>query len=142
MQFISAIRHQIKGENVSKTNDVRMRQRKCGSISNCSRMQHQLIMINYLIDKGANIQVVLSAQDLRAFGLNLLSEYAAQEARKKEMEDAKEVYLTINQVCEMLHIDRSTLWRWQKEGYLSPINMMGRNRYSKAAITKIMEERK
>ncbi len=99
-------------------------------------------MINDLIDKGANIQVVLSAQDLRAFGLNLLSEYAAQEARKKEMEDAKEVYLTINQVCEMLHIDRSTLWRWQNEGYLSPINMMGRNRYSKAAITKIMEERK
>lgn len=99
-------------------------------------------MIENLIKQGANIQVVLSAQDLRAFGLNLLSEYAAQEARKKEMEDAKEVYLTINQVCEMLHIDRSTLWRWQKEGYLSPINMMGRNRYSKAAITKIMEERK
>ena len=64
------------------------------------------------------------------------------EKAVKEMEDAKEVYLTINQVCEMLHIDRSTLWRWQKEGYLSPINMMGRNRYSKAAITKIMEERK
>lgn len=95
-----------------------------------------------LSKEGGNIQVVVSANDLRAFGLNLLSEYAAQEARKKEMEESKEVYLTMNQVCELLQVNRSTLYRWQRSGYLSPISMGGRKRYPKASITKIMEERR
>lgn len=99
-------------------------------------------MINNLLEGGANIQVVLCADDLRAFGLNLLSEFAAQEARKKEMEDADEVYLTTGQVCEMLNVDRSTLWRWRRDGYLVPATIGGRPRYSKSAINKMMEERK
>lgn len=97
--------------------------------------------IEQLLKEGANVQVSMSAQDLRVFGLTLLSEYAAQEAAKKEMEAKGESYLTSNQVCRLLGVNRSTLWRWAKEGYLAPINMGGRSRYKQSSITKIMEER-
>lgn len=98
-------------------------------------------MINELLKAGANVQLNMSAQDLRAFGLNLLSEFSAQEAARREMEAKGESYLTSNQVCKLLGVNRSTLWRWAKEGYLSPINMGGRSRYKQSSITKIMEER-
>lgn len=98
-------------------------------------------MIETLLKEGANVQVNMSAQDLRAFGLNLLSEFAAQEASRKEMEAKGESYLSTNQVCKVLGVNRSTLWRWAKDGYLAPINMGGRSRYKQSSITKIMEER-
>lgn len=99
------------------------------------------MQIEQLIKEGANVQLSMSAQDLRAFGLNLLSEFSAQEAARREMEAKGESYLTSNQVCKLLGVNRSTLWRWAKEGYLSPINMGGRSRYKQSSITKIMEER-
>lgn len=98
-------------------------------------------MIDKIIKDGATIQVVLSADDLRAFGFNLLSEYAAQEAKKREMEDAEEIYLTTAQACEILHVTRSTLWRWQKSGFFMPTNIGGCNRYAKSEIKKMMEGR-
>lgn len=100
-----------------------------------------LKMLEQLLQEGANVQVSMSAQDLRAFGLNLLSEFAAQEASRKEMEAKGESYLSTNQVCKVLGVNRSTLWRWAKDGYLAPINMGGRSRYKQSSITKIMEER-
>lgn len=100
-----------------------------------------LKMLEQLLQEGANVQVNMSAQDLRAFGLNLLSEFAAQEASRKEMEAKGESYLSTNQVCKVLGVNRSTLWRWAKDGYLAPINMGGRSRYKQSSITKIMEER-
>ena len=98
-------------------------------------------MIQDLIKEGANVCVSMSASDLKAFGLSLLSEYAAQEARKKEEAAASEEYLKGGQVCEMLGVTRSTLWRWAKEGYLMPSTFRGRSRYRKSDITKLMEER-
>lgn len=84
----------------------------------------------------------MSAEDLKAFGMNLLSEYAAQEAKKKEAAADEETFLTANQVCELLHVDRSTLWRWKKEGYLIPANVGSRMRYGMREIKKVMEERR
>lgn len=50
---------------------------------------------------------------------------------KRELEDIvisekEETYPSPKQVCEILGVDNSTLWRWKKKGYLIPIEIGGK----------------
>ena len=58
-------------------------------------------------------------------------------ARKKDVE-----YLTREQVLAKLNVVPSTLWRWQKRGYLVPVNVGGQNRYRSTDIDRILEGEK
>jgi hypothetical protein len=49
------------------------------------------------------------------------------------------VLLTREQVMQKLNVVPSTLWRWQKRGYLVPIRVGGENRYRSTDIDKILE---
>lgn len=49
------------------------------------------------------------------------------------------VLLTREQVMQKLNVVPSTLWRWQKRGYLVPVRVGGENRYRSTDIDKIME---
>lgn len=49
------------------------------------------------------------------------------------------VYLTREQVIAKLNIVPSTLWRWQKRGYLVPVKVGGENRYKSTDIDRILE---
>jgi hypothetical protein len=49
------------------------------------------------------------------------------------------VYLTRKQVIAKLNIVPSTLWRWQKRGYLVPVKVGGENRYKSTDIDRILE---
>lgn len=51
-------------------------------------------------------------------------------------------FLTREKVMEKLSIAPSTLWRWQKSGYLVPINVGGQRRYKSTDINDILEGRK
>lgn len=48
-------------------------------------------------------------------------------------------YLTREQVLAKLNVVPSTLWRWQKRGYLIPVNVGGQNRYRSTDIDRILE---
>jgi len=41
-------------------------------------------------------------------------------------------------VAEMLDVDKSTLWRWAKIGYLVPINVGGKRRYRMSDVNRIL----
>ena len=58
-------------------------------------------------------------------------------ARKHEV-----VYLTREMVLEKLNVVPSTLWRWQKRGYLVPVMVGGQNRYRSTDIDRILEGEK
>jgi len=63
---------------------------------------------------------------------------------KKELEqqitDANtETYPSPDQVAKILDVDKSTLWRWRKQGYLIPIVVGGKRRYKMSDIKKILE---
>lgn len=65
---------------------------------------------------------------------------------KKELEaqiaeDRGERYLSIKQVCEMLDVDPSSLWRWRKRGYLVPAEIGGKRRYKMSDIRRILNGR-
>lgn len=69
-------------------------------------------------------------------------DYCVLKARK-ELEqiitDANtETYPSIDQVSKILSVNKSTLWRWGKQGYLVPIEIGGKRRYKMSDVNKIL----
>ncbi|KAA6329747.1 hypothetical protein EZS27_021468 [termite gut metagenome] len=65
---------------------------------------------------------------------------------RKELEqlinDANtETYPSADKTAKILDVNRSTLWRWQKRGYLVPIEIGGKRRYKMSDINKILNKR-
>ena len=75
--------------------------------------------IQKMIESGSNALFVVSSGDLKEFALALIAEAAAKPV------ETEEKYLTIPEVCDILHVSSNTLWRWGKSGYLVP-NKVGR----------------
>ena len=68
-----------------------------------------------------------------------LLEKALADLERAVIEKRETIYLTSNQVLAKLNVDPSTLWRWQKRGYLVPVKVGGENRYRSTDIDKILE---
>ena len=83
---------------------------------------------------GENVSVTIGVTDLRNFFLELINE---MEANK--VEDKPESYLSQDETSKMLKVDRSTLWRWDKDNYLKKVRVGGKVRYRLSDIQKIME---
>lgn len=70
-------------------------------------------------------------------------DYCVQSTRKKleqQITDANtETYPSPDQVAKILEVDKSTLWRWRKQGYLIPIEVGGKRRYRMSDVKKILE---
>lgn len=85
-----------------------------------------MINIMSMMENGANITVAITLEDLRRFHQEVIAE------------DRGERYLSIKQVCEILSVDASTLWRWRKRGYLVPAKIGGKRRYKMSDIRRIL----
>ena len=92
--------------------------------------------IREILNSGTTALLVVSPADLQEFALSLINE---REEEKKSNIPAPETYLTQDEVAAKLRIDKSTLWRWGKSGYLSKIRVGGKVRYRLSDVTKIME---
>ena len=86
--------------------------------------------------KQQNISVSLTGEQLTDFANCLLVGAKAIYETKK----APEQYLTRKQTAEMLQCDLSTLWRWDKENYLNPIEVGGKRRYKLSEINQILRK--
>ena len=90
-----------------------------------------------LLESGNNITVSVSLTDLKEFAATLI------DNTKKELElvvisDKAETYPSPKQVCEILNVDLSTLWRWNKRGYLCPSEVGGKRRYKMSDVKRIL----
>lgn len=88
----------------------------------------------------ANAIYQLSGADLLEFANKLISE------TKKELEEViisekTETYPTPKQVSEILNVDLSTLWRWNKSGYLCHVCVGGKRRYRMSDVKALLEGR-
>lgn len=70
---------------------------------------------------------------------SLLLEQARAQLEQKIADASAETYLSKEKVCELLDVSVTTLWRWEKQNYLVPINFGGKKRYRKSDIDKILE---
>lgn len=68
-----------------------------------------------------------------------LVEKALADLERAVVEKRETIYLTRDQVLAKLNVVPSTLWRWQKRGYLVPVKVGGENRYRSTDIDKILE---
>ena len=87
-----------------------------------------------LLKSSSNVQVVLSLDDLRTLFVEWRTELDSCKATEK-----KEEFLTVDEAAKLLHRDRSSLWRWSKTGYLTPVKVGAKSFYRKSDIDKLLE---
>ncbi len=95
------------------------------------------INIQELVEKCTNVSVTVNTNDLKVFG-DYLIEKTKRELEEIVLSDKAESYPTIKQASEMLNVDASTLWRWNKKGYLKTIEFGGSRRYKMSEIKALM----
>jgi len=70
---------------------------------------------------------------------NLLIAEAKRELEQSITDANAETYPSREKVMEILDVSQATLWRWQKSGYLVPINVGGKRRYRMSDVKRILE---
>lgn len=93
-----------------------------------------------LLAKGnVNLKLEVSGEDLLSFSNELINraktELASATSKKKE-----EKYLTKEEVKAFCNVCDTTLWHWNKRGYLKVIKIGNKVRYRQSDISKILGE--
>lgn len=94
--------------------------------------------MNYrdLLNSGANVSITLKLEDLREFVKEVVGNFKpAQESQTEE-------FLSRKEVLKILQIDSSTLWSWEKTGYIKSYPFGGRKRYKVVDIEAIRTGKK
>ena len=99
-----------------------------------SKKKKEMNIRELIANGGENVSVTIGVTDLRNFFLELINEMEANR-----VEDKPESYLSQDEASRMLGVDRSTLWRWDKDNYLKKVRVGGKVRYRLSDIQKIME---
>ena len=84
--------------------------------------------IKELLSTNSNVQVVISAADLKEFALSLIDEAKSIEEEKPEP------MFTPKEFAERHGVDKSTLWRWCKSGVLKPLHIGGKTFYRDSGL--------
>jgi predicted DNA-binding transcriptional regulator AlpA len=85
-----------------------------------------------------NITISVTLSDLYEFGEELVRK-SKQQLEQLLQDEATEKYLSIEKTAELLEINKSSLWRWDKQNYLKPISIGGKRRYKMSDIKRILE---
>lgn len=88
---------------------------------------------------GNNVTVAVKLEDLIEFHREVL----ADNKRRLETqisENSQERYLTIKQVCSLLSVDASTLWRWRKQGYLNSVVIGCKRLYKESDVKRLIKD--
>ena len=94
-----------------------------------------------LLQENSGVNITLNAGQLIE-----CIDYCVNKTRKEleqQITDANtETYPSPDKVAEILDVDKSTLWRWKKRGYLVPIEVGGKRRYRMSDVNKILGKEK
>jgi len=91
-----------------------------------------------LIDKDANVSVTVNLNDLKVVISSIVAE-ERERANREFAEKNERATLTRKEVCEMLEISFSTLWRWGKDKYLRPVYVGSKVLYRRQDVEKILK---
>lgn len=96
--------------------------------------------INEIIKTGVNLTVSIGINDLREWHDEVIKS-TRKELEEAVLSDKAESYPTVKQVAEILNVDNTTLWRWNKRGYLKTIEFGGGRRYKMSEVKALMNGR-
>lgn len=91
-----------------------------------------------LVESHPDVIISIRAADLLAANEELIKR-TRQELEQLITDANTETYPSAKKVAELLDVDKSTLWRWAKVGYLVPINVGGKRRYRMSDVKRILE---
>ena len=77
--------------------------------------------------------MIVSQDDLERVVQNAIDKLLEQRENKPE------VYLTAEETAKRLQVDRSTLWRWNKEGYVVCATVGSKVRYKLSDVERIQK---
>lgn len=80
---------------------------------------------------GSQTLMIVSQHDLEVAVQNVVDKLLEQRENKPE------TYLTAEETAKRLNVDRSTLWRWNKEGYLLTIKIGSKVRYKLSDVERL-----
>jgi predicted DNA-binding transcriptional regulator AlpA len=90
-----------------------------------------------LLKSNSDVNITINAGQLAE-----AIDYCVRKTRKEleqQITDAKtETYPSAVQVAKILGVNKSTLWRWGKAGYLKPVEIGGKRRYRMSDVKKIL----
>jgi len=92
--------------------------------------------IQTLSNLNANVSVCVTLSDLREFALALIADATAKPAKPEEK------YLTVDEVCKILHVSSNTLWRWNKSKYLCSVKVGRTPMYRQSDIDNLRQGNK
>ena len=99
-------------------------------------MEYDLIQ---LAKECPGLTVSIKLTDLVEANKELIEE--TKRTLQQTLEDAKsEEYLSREKVIEWLEVSATTLWRWEKCGYLIPIAVGNKKKYRMSDIQKILHQ--
>jgi excisionase family DNA binding protein len=90
--------------------------------------------IQALLESGANVAVTVTPLDLKEFALFLIGE--AQAIGNENSQTEK--FLTPDEVSNLLGVSKNTLWRWEKDHYLTPVKIGRKSRYKQSDVLALM----
>lgn len=93
--------------------------------------------IQDLVNRSAHVSVTVGLDDLIAWHKEVVAD-TRRELEEVVLSDKAETYPTVKQAQEILNVDPSTLWRWNKTGYLKHIEFGGGRRYRMSDIKAIL----
>jgi hypothetical protein len=91
-----------------------------------------------LLQSNSGINVTINAGQLIE-AIDYCVNKTRKELEQQITEATPEKCVKSDQAAEILDVDKSTLWRWGKSGYLVPIEVGGKRRYKMSDIKKILE---
>lgn len=96
-------------------------------------------LIEECIENKMHLSIILKAEDIIELGNYILKKASESEYVRLNEE---EVFYSVEEVMKLLNImDRSTLWRWNKKGYLVPSKVGKMLRYRKSDIDNLLKVR-
>lgn len=93
-----------------------------------------MIKISKLLTDTSNVSVTVTIEDLRAFATEIANEVVSSLDKVSKEET---VLLSADQVAQRLKVNKATLWRWGKTGYLTGIKFGAKVRYRESDVKRI-----
>ena len=92
-----------------------------------------------LVKERPEVMLIVKAGELRE-----MVQFCVLETKKsieQQITDLNtEKYISPQKTAEVFDVNLSTLWRWQKQGYLTPIELGGKRKYRQSDIDKLLKK--
>jgi hypothetical protein len=93
--------------------------------------------INEILKTGVKLTVAVGIDDLIEWHKEVIAD-TKRELEENVRKDKSETYPTSKEVEEILGVDHTTLWRWDKKNYLKKIDVGGGRRYKMSDVMNIL----